>query len=264
MSEALALAYTNNPTLNAARAQTRAVDENVPIAKSGARPFIEGTADVSSVWQETRTPGRVQQVVGYVFDPGTNSYVPQVQSFPIPRTTSHLQPYGFGVTLSQTLFDGFRTRNNVESAQAAIFASRETLRNTEQNVLFDAASAYMDVIRDTDVVGYRRKALEFLEEQVRSERHDLTSARAPARTLRRPNPASHLNQSLYEAAKAQLQTSIAVYRQIIGTDPKNLKSAKRASTRCFPARSTGRWRLPLVNILPFWRPSTWSIRPTGT
>ena len=35
IGEALALAYSNNPTLNAARAQTRSVDENVAIAKSG-------------------------------------------------------------------------------------------------------------------------------------------------------------------------------------------------------------------------------------
>jgi outer membrane protein len=224
MSEALALAYTNNPTLNAARAQTRAVDENVPIAKSGMRPFIEGSADVSSVWQETRTPGRVQQVVGYVFDQGSNSYVPQVQSFPIPRTTSHLQPYGFGLTLSQALFDGFRTRNNVESAQSAIFASRETLRNTEQNVLFDAASAYMDVIRDTAVVGYRQTALGFLEEQVRSERTRFDVGESTRTDVAQAESSRALNQSLYEAAKAQLQTSIAVYRQIIGADPKNLKA----------------------------------------
>jgi outer membrane protein len=226
MAEALALAYTNNPTLNAARAQTRAVDENVPIAKSGMRPFIEGTADVSSVWQETSTPGRVQQVVGFNANPnpGGPAYIPQYASFPIPRTTSHLQPYGFGLTLSQALFDGFRTRNNVESAQSAIFASRETLRNTEQNVLFDAASAYMDVIRDTAVVGYRQKALGFLEEQVRSERTRFDVGESTRTDVAQAESSRALNQSLYEAAKAQLQTSIAVYRQIIGADPKNLKA----------------------------------------
>ncbi len=42
--------------------------------------------------------------------------------------------------------------------------------------------------------------------------------------MRRPSSSRDFNLSLYEAAKAQLQTSIAVYRQIIGTDPKNLKA----------------------------------------
>ncbi|MEZ5790918.1 MAG: TolC family protein [Nitratireductor sp.] len=78
-------------------------------------------------------------------------------------------PGGFGISISQAL-DGFKTRNNVEAARAAVQASRETLRNTEQNVLFDAASAYLDVIRDQAIAGFRAQPLEFLNEQVRSER----------------------------------------------------------------------------------------------
>ena len=35
INSALASAYHNNPTLNAQRAQTRAADENIAIAKSG-------------------------------------------------------------------------------------------------------------------------------------------------------------------------------------------------------------------------------------
>ena len=34
------------------------------------------------------------------------------------------------------------------SAEAQVFGARETLRNTEQNVLLDAVIAYMDVLRD--------------------------------------------------------------------------------------------------------------------
>ena len=40
LQEALAAAYANNPTLLAARAQARAVDENVPQALSGWRPTV--------------------------------------------------------------------------------------------------------------------------------------------------------------------------------------------------------------------------------
>ncbi|MDD9918202.1 MAG: secretion protein, partial [Rhodospirillaceae bacterium] len=38
LMEALALAYTNNPTLQAQRARLRSVDEGVPQALSGWRP----------------------------------------------------------------------------------------------------------------------------------------------------------------------------------------------------------------------------------
>ncbi len=46
LQEALSAAYANNPTLQAARAQLRSVDEGVPQALAGWRPtvVIAGTA----------------------------------------------------------------------------------------------------------------------------------------------------------------------------------------------------------------------------
>ena len=44
LRDALALAYVSNPTLQAARAQQRSVDENVPIARSAGLPSLSGTA----------------------------------------------------------------------------------------------------------------------------------------------------------------------------------------------------------------------------
>lgn len=193
LHEALALAYTNNPTLNAARAQTRSADENVPLAKSGMRPFVTGSADYGSTW--TESSGR----------------------------SVHLQPGGFGVSISQSLFDGFKTRNNIEAAQAAIYASRESLRNTEQNVLFDGASAYMNVMRDQAIVGYRTKALEFLNEQVRSERTRFDVGESTRTDVAQAEASQAGTVAQLSAARAQLQSSLAVYRQIIGKDPEKLK-----------------------------------------
>ena len=45
LNDALALTYATNPTLLAARAQLRAVDENVPQALSGWRPQVSITAN---------------------------------------------------------------------------------------------------------------------------------------------------------------------------------------------------------------------------
>lgn len=210
IAEALALAYNNNPSLNAARAQTRSVDENVAIAKSGLRPNIFGNADYGSEWTKATTPL------------GT-------------RTTSHLQPGGFGVTISQALFDGFKTRNNVEAARAAVLASRETLRNTEQNVLFDAASAYMDVIRDQAIASFRAQNLEFLNELVRSERTRFDVGESTRTDVAQAEASRAGAQAQLSAARAQLQSSIAVYRQIIGTDPNKLQTPS-AITKLVPGQ----------------------------
>lgn len=194
IKEALALAYTNNPTLNAQRAATRSVDETVPIAKAQLRPFI--FADASAGW--------------------THSTVNH-------NLSTELRPGGFGVGISQTLWDSFRTRNDVAGAQSGVYASREALRNTEQNVLFNAASIYMDVLRDQAVVGFRRNALEFLNELLRSEQARFDVGESTRTDVAQAE--AQREQSLAEltAAQANLQTSIAIYRQIIGIEPRALQ-----------------------------------------
>ena len=44
LREAMVLAYNSNPTLQAARAQQRAIDESVPIARAAGLPSLSGTA----------------------------------------------------------------------------------------------------------------------------------------------------------------------------------------------------------------------------
>ena len=56
LNEALALAYSNNPSINAQRANTRSIDETVAIAKSGYRPVISGNADIGRSWSKTKSP----------------------------------------------------------------------------------------------------------------------------------------------------------------------------------------------------------------
>src|SRR5262249_37286768 len=125
----LALAYVNNPQLNSQRAIARQTDEAVPQALSGYRPTIAGTASIGAQYQSTTTrvtPG--QAPAAYSVISGNNT----------PNTA--------GVTIRQTLFNGFQTGNRTRSAEQQVSASRETLRLLEQTVLLDAATAYMNLL----------------------------------------------------------------------------------------------------------------------
>ena len=209
LKQALAQAYSNNPSINAQRANTRSIDETVAIAKSGYRPVISGSADIG----RTRTVTDSPKVTTFF---GTSG----------GRTRTDLKPGGFGVSIAWNLFDGFQTQNNVRAAKAGVMASRETLRNIEQNILFDAASVYLDVIRDGLIANYRAQALKFLQEQVRSEqsRFDVgESTRTDVAQARGRKAAAEAQLSL---AKANLISSRAVYRQVIGRDPGKLSSPK--------------------------------------
>ncbi len=197
---ALAAAYSSNPTINAQRAATRVVDENLPLAKAGYRPVISASADIGASRSVSTGPA-------------------------IGTTGATLYPAGFGVTISQSLFRGFRTVNSIKAAEAGIRASRETLRNTVQNVLFDAASAYMDVIRDRQIVMIRKKNLSFLNEQSRAAQARLDVGEGTRTDVAQSNARRALARAQLSAAKAQITSSSAIYHQLIGRAPGKLSAA---------------------------------------
>ncbi len=199
IQSAMASAYMGNPTLNAQRAATRAVDESVPLARSGYFPQVFGSADIGYSHTAYRSPGTNRN-----FD---------------------LNPRGFGVTVSQILFDGLKTLNTVRSAKAAVKASQQTLRNSEQNILFDAASSYMNVIRDVAITSFRGQNLAFLEEEVRAAKERFNVGESTRTDVAQAQASRASAVATLAAARAQLKGSVAVYRQIIGHDPKNQQSA---------------------------------------
>lgn len=192
---ALAKAYQYNSQLNSARAGVRVTDEGVAIAKSGYRPTIMGSASIDYS--------------------NTHRGIGSTQS-----TTAN-----FGVRIDQTLFDGFQTRNNVAAAEAQVRASVENLRNTEQNILFNAASAYMDVIRDRKIAALTEQNLQFLTEQVRAARSRLEVGEGTRTDVAQAEASQSEAVARVSAARAQALASAATYRQIVGDDPGNLKPA---------------------------------------
>ncbi len=199
IKEALALAYANNPTLNAARAELRAIDERVPQALAGWRPTVTASGQVGS---------------NYASSDGRESY----------RNNASIS-----LSVSQAVFRGFRTVNSTRQAEAIVRAQRESLSSTEQDVLLAAAQAYVDVIRDTALVSLQRSDLQFLAEQVRAAndrfevgegtRTDVSQADA-----RRAEAQANLNTAL-----ANLNTSRAIYRQIVGMEARNLSADTKIS-----------------------------------
>jgi outer membrane protein len=201
LEQALVNAYFANPTINAQRASVRVTDEQVPQALSGYRPQVFGNAQADVERSRTQSGA------------GTTN-----------RGSAY--PRGYGVTAQQNIFNGFQTGNLVRSAESQVLAARETLRNTEQNVLLDAVTAYMNVIRDTAIVDLNQGNVRALREQLRA-----TNDRFQVGELTRTDVAqAQARLSAAEAqligAQAQLNASRAAYRRDIGQDPGTLKGAQ--------------------------------------
>lgn len=201
LTGALAKAYQNNSQLNAARAGVRVTNEGVPLAKSGYRPQIVGSGSANVTNQA-----------------GTQTSVGQ-----------------FGVQIQQSIFDGFQTQNNVRAAEARVRASNESLRNTEQNVLFNAVAAYMDVIRDRRVAAFRQRNLEFLAEQVRAADSRFEVGEGTRTDVAQAQASRSAAEAQLSAARAQVQVSEATYRQLVGENPGQLQAASPAASLLPPS-----------------------------
>jgi outer membrane protein len=144
LRDALGVAYETNPQLDADRASLRATDENVAQANAGWRPTLNAGGTYG--YQELSAPG-------------TNS---SLQA--IPASTEH--PITGQVTLSEPIFRGGRTYAEVGRAKAQVRAGESELANTEENVLLNAVTAYMDVVRDEATLRLRQNNVTVLQKQL--------------------------------------------------------------------------------------------------
>lgn len=224
LPSALAAAYRSNPQLNAQRAQVRITDETVPQALSGYRPTVSATVDVGVTRTESETS------VG-----------------PLNGTTT---PRGAGITATQNVFNGFRTANRTRAAESQVLAAREGLRVMEQQILLDAATAYMNVLRDTAILDLQRRNVEVLEEQLRQTRDRFNVGEVTRTDVAQSESRLAAARSQALVAEANLSTSRAVYRRVIGNEPAKLAPGMpvdRLSPRSLPAAvSRGTTENPLI------------------
>jgi outer membrane protein len=198
---ALARAYNANPDINAQRAVTRATDEAVPQALSGYRPKLTGAADM-----------------------GASDLASQTNGGKVNRTVT--QPRSVSVTLDQVIYNGNRTHNAVRGAESRVLAARETLRNTEQATLLNAATVYMNVLRDTALLSLQRNNIEVLTVQLNQTNDRFRVGEVTRTDVAQAESRLAKARSDSFAAESNLKTSIATYRQIVGDEPKQLSPAK--------------------------------------
>ncbi|SDS60277.1 TolC family outer membrane protein [Bradyrhizobium canariense] len=201
LAEALVKAYQTNPQLSAERARQRATDENVPQAMAGYRPQIIASLSVGLQAVRNLLPDNTIQ-------------------------SATLKPWVIGVTVTQTLFNGFKTANSVRVAELQVQSGREALRNVGQGVLLDAVTAYSNVLANQSLVEAQRTNVAFLREtleitQRRLKAGDVTPTDTAQAEARLSRGLADLN-----AAEVNLAVSQATYTQVIGNPPAQLRPAE--------------------------------------
>ena len=197
LEEALAAAYVNNPTLLSERASLRGTDEQVPQALSNWRPTVEmsTSAGVSAVRNSTGT--------------GT-------------AKGQHREPKSLSLSISQSLYRGGRTMAATREAINTVKAERARLDSVEQTVLLEAATAFMNVVRDQAVLELNTNNEQVLKRQLEATRDrfrvgEITRTNVHQAEARLARATADRIQS-----EGDLQASRAAFQNVVGQAPGKL------------------------------------------
>ena len=207
LSEALIAAYRENPTLDAARAQLRATDEGVPQALSGWRPTITAQGSASHLIDDKDSTNNTL-INNHVYTQSDNA--------------------DYNITLSQPLFRGFKTVEGTAVAEANVRAGRQQLLATEQTVLFNAAQAYIDTLRDRRILQLRQSNVSILQGQLRATNERFKAGELTKTDTAQAQASLAGAQGAMATAVAAVRADEAAYQQYIGHKPNKLAAAPLA------------------------------------
>jgi len=193
LQDALALAYQTNPTIQGARADLRATDENVPIEKSDGLPSIGGSAQYVEAFKQSST------------------------SF-----TSPDRYLNAGVELAVPIYSGGGVRNSIRAAKQRVEAGRADLRATESGVFSQVVAAYMDVIRDSAVVRLNRQNVDALGVNLQATRDRFEIGDLTRTDVAQSDSRLALARSDFLTAQSNLIASRERYIQLVGKPPMDL------------------------------------------
>ena len=201
LSDVMVYTYENSLTINANRAGLKAVDETVAQAKSGYRPSVAANGSAARVRYKN------------TYDNAALAY----------KQKTYLNPTDISLEFVQPIFSGLGTVNAIRAAQQSVRAGRSDLLNTEQAVLLDTASVYMDVIRDEAVLKLQQNNEKVLKEHLASYQKRFKAGVLTKTDVSQAKARSAGATAARIAAEGQLQVSKANFFSIVGMEPNDLQ-----------------------------------------
>jgi outer membrane protein len=195
LTDALIAAYRNSNLLDQQAATLRAADEDVAQAVATLRPVIAYT--LSSGYQRSQATGSGPFADGV-------------------RTT-------FELSASMMLLDFGRRDLGIELRKQTVLATREALRRVEQEVLFNAVSAYVGVQIAQQLVSLRQSNVRLVmqELQAAQDRFDVGEITRTDVSIAEARLAA--SRASLSSAEGDLMVAREVYKAAIGNYPGALR-----------------------------------------
>ena len=192
LEEAMISAYSGNSGMEAQRSALRALNEGVPQALAGRRP----TANAQTNWG--------------------------IRHQESDRILSTTNPASVSINLNQPLYTGGIVDGRVNRAEANIRRGRATLTGTEQTILSNAISAFMNVLRDQEVVQLNQSNVNVLEKQLQAAKDRFEVGETTRTDVAQAEARLARSISDFTRSEGQLASSRANYLQVVGHPADNL------------------------------------------
>jgi outer membrane protein len=137
-----------------------------------------------------------------------------------PKTQVH--PTQGDLTLVQPIFTSGRAYYGVRQAKAAVRAGRADLKVSEQTVLLNAVSAFMNVIRDQSIVELNTNNVDVLKRQLQATNDRFHVGELTRTDVAQAEARLAAASASLTSAQAQLTASRSNYQTLIGQAPGSL------------------------------------------
>ncbi len=205
LSDALAAAYANNPTLQSERANLRATDEYVPTALAGWRPTVTLSGTAGYTQGNTTAP--------------ETTFLGQT----ISTTTSQNRDVGsVEAQISETIYNGGGTKAAVSQAKNKVMAERANLINIEQQVFGNVVQTYVTVIENQQLLALAINNADVLKEQLKATQDRFAVGEITRTDVAQSESALAQAEAEVQTAQGNLETSRAQFRAVIGLEPAHL------------------------------------------
>ena len=129
----------------------------------------------------------------------------------------------YGVQVTQNLFGSGRYVNAFRSKRAEIRSAAKNLVNTEQQIILQAVTAYLDVIRDELIAEVNEQNVVVLSRQLEAVKDRFEVGVVTRTDIAQSEARLAGAKSNYLSAQARLLGARAVYREVVGLSRKTIR-----------------------------------------
>jgi len=206
LEQAVAFSFDTNPTLRAAFTRFKASEKQVEQAQAGYLPTIDATAGIGYEYTDSPSTRRTDD------------------------DTESLARRELGLSLTQELFSGFHTENEVKRTSHATSADQWRLYAAAEDLALEVSRVYLGLIKSGELVALSEKNLaahEDIYEQIKERTNAGFSSSADLSQIKARLANAHAN--LIAAQNNHLDSKATFFR-VVAQRPDNLVTPRPDAT----------------------------------